>query len=235
MKRVVQLFLWCRQPSPSDRLSPRYGRSADGRAIVRVHLHSPAALLLPFERFPPNFSSDRSPLPFLNLNQTLVDYLFACLAEIGDESVLLQIVLPPIPEREANSWPTATDLRVAIQQYFAYLEGVRRQALQQLVRDSIFLGCLGITALATSLPLDSRNPALQGSIALPLLGQGVTVFGWLTFWEASANALWNWRPLYQQMRLCQRLQQARIELETDEAELDGVARSGGMNTKVNPG
>lgn len=221
MKRVVQLFPWRRQALKGDRLSPRYGRSEDGRAIVRVHLNSPAALLLPFERFPPNFNSASGPLPFLNLNQALVDYLFACLAEVGDESVLLQIVLPPMPKHEEAAWPAAADLRAAIQQYFAYLEGARRQTFQQLIRDSILLGLLGTGALALSLPLDARNIDPTNNIVLPLLGQGITVFGWLTFWEASANALWNWRPLYRQMRLCQRLQEAQVELETnDEADID---------------
>ena len=110
--------------------------------------------------------------------------------------------------------PGAPALHGAIQQYFAYLESVRRQNLQHLVRDVILLGLLGLGALGLSIPLEAQAAASRSSsIALPLLSQGVTVFGWLTLWEALANALWNWRPLYQQLRMCQRLQQAQLELE----------------------
>lgn len=215
MKRVIRLFPWRRQTAQGDRVSDRYARSPEGRAILRLHLDSPAALLMPFERFPNNFGTGNgASAAILDLNKDLVDYLFTRLAELGDEALLLRVALPAPEEASATPALSAPDLQAAIRQYFAYLESVRRQNLQQLVRDVILLGLLGLGALGFSIPLEARVAATTSpGIALPLLSQGVTVFGWLTFWEALANALWNWRPLYRQLRMCQRLQQAQLELE----------------------
>jgi hypothetical protein len=63
-----------------------------------------------------------------------------------------------------------------------------------------------------SVILDSRTANVEAGIGLLLLTQGVTVFGWLTFWEALANVLWHWRPLYDQLKMCQRLQVAKLEI-----------------------
>ncbi len=216
MKRVVRLFPWRRLAPTADSMPERYARSPEGRAILRLHLSSPSALLMPFERFPADFKGDAGKPPgVLDLNKDLVDYLFARLAELGDEALLLRVTLAASEASEPVAPVLSTAaLQAAIWQYFAYLESVRRQNLEQLIRDVILLGLLGLGALALSIPLEARVAAHRGvGIALPLLSQGVTVFGWLTFWEALANALWNWRPLYRQLRMCQRLQQAQLELE----------------------
>lgn len=92
---------------------------------------------------------------------------------------------------------------------------MRRQSLTKLAWDAALFGVLGATALGLSVFLDTQNGADDVSIGRLLLSQGVTVFGWLTLWEALANALWNWRPLYQQLLMCQRLQGEQLELAAD--------------------
>lgn len=151
----------------------------------------------------------------LNLNKDFVDYLFACLAELSDEALLLRITLPTDSTDKLASVLSAEVLHTAIQRYFAYLESVRRQNLQKLAGDAALLGPLGAGALALAVFLEDRNAAVEGGIGLLLLSHGVTIFSWLTFWEALANALWNWRPLYRELRMCQRLQQVKVELVTD--------------------
>lgn len=218
MKRVIRLFPQRRQAISREEMGECYARSPEGRAIIRLRLSSPAALLMPFESFPVNFGSDPEngkTSPVLNLNQDFVDYLFARIAELGDESLLLRVTLPTEATGESVSGISEQALRTAIQRYFAYLESVRRQSLKKLAGDAALLGLLGSGALGLSAFLEVRNAAVEAGIGLLLVSQGVTVFGWLTFWEALANALWNWRPLYRQLRMCQRLQLARLELVAD--------------------
>lgn len=220
MKRVIRLFPQRRQAISSEQLPESYARSPEGQAIIRLRLSSPAALLMPFESFPINFGREDSEkdAPVLNLNQDFVDYLFARIAELGDESLLLRVTLPAETAAETTapvSKFSAQALHAAIQRYFAYLESVRRQSLKKLAWDAALLGLLGSAALGLSAFLEVRNAAVETGIGLLLLSQGVTVFGWLTFWEALANALWNWRPLYRQLRMCQRLQLAQLELAAD--------------------
>jgi hypothetical protein len=171
---------------------------------------------MPFERFPPTLANDLAtgkPPPVLNLNKELIDYLFARIAELGQENVLLKIELSSSSHDDSTPSFSADNLQAIIQRYFRHLEDVRRQNLYQLLKDSILLGLLGLGSLGLSVILDSRIAAPNTGIGLPLLFQGVTVFGWLTFWEALANALWNWRPLYRQLEMSQRLQQAAFSIE----------------------
>lgn len=227
MKRVIRLFPQRRQAK--SEIPKGYARSLQGQAIIRLRLSSPAALLMPFESFPINFGStleqtpadelenefaNEQPPPVLNLNKDLVEYLFGRIAELGDEPLLLRVTLPT-DATEPDSNHSAEALHNAIQRYFTYLESVRRQSLTKLAWDAALFGILGAGALGLSVFLDTQKTAAEVGIGMLLLGQGITVFGWLTLWEALANALWNWRPLYQQLRMCQRLQTAQLELAAD--------------------
>lgn len=216
VKRVFRLFPPRRRTVKEKQIAESYTRSPDGSVIVRLHLSSPTAILMPFEGFPDNFGKEANDKtsPVLNLNKDFVDYLFARLAELDDESLLLKISLVTDFGDLPPSLGTADVLYTAIQRYFSYLAEVRRLDLQKLAWDATLLGLLGATALGLSVILDARNSSVDVGIGLLLLNQGVTVFGWLTLWEALANVLWHWRPLYQQMRMCQRLQAAQLELTT---------------------
>jgi hypothetical protein len=214
MQRVIRLLPPRRSAIKGEQIPEFYERSPEGRVIVRLYLSSPAALLMPFESFPANFGNELASgakSVVLNLNQDFVDYLFDRLNELGDESILLRVTMPTAPPADFS----APVLRTAIDRYFANLESIRRQSLRKLARDAALLGLLGGGALALSALLEVSNADASAGIGLLLLSQGITVFGWLTFWEALANALWNWRPLYRQLRMCQRLQLAQLELVTE--------------------
>lgn len=211
LKRAIRLFPWRRQPVSGEQLPKRYAKSPEGRAIIRLTLASPEALLMPFESFPVRFgetAEDPDNPPVVNLNKELVDYLFARLGELGSEELLLRISLPAREKPDES----LHRLETAIQRYFAYLESTRRQNLTQLARDALLLGVLGTGSLGLAVLIDGRVVMPSEGIGLPLLNQGVTIFGWLTCWEALANALWNWRPLYEHLRMSQRLQAAKIEI-----------------------
>ena len=188
----------------AQQVASRYSRSAAGDIVVPLRLSSPTALLMPFEGFPTNFGDepDGHKAPVLNLKQRLLSIIssLAC-RNWGDESLLLKINLANSFDDQPHPQNSAGVLQTAIQRYFSHLENVRRQDLQRLVRDAVLLGLLGVAALDLSVFLDSRSAAADAGIGLLLFSQGVTVFGWLTLWEALANVLWHWRPpLYRQLR-----------------------------------
>lgn len=218
LKRVFRLIPPRRRTINTKQVAECYTRSPAGQIVVRLRLSSPTALLMPFEGYPQNFGyeSDEQQVPVLNLNKEFVDYLFGRLAEVGDESLLLQVNLGNPPSHEAAKPAcSAQVLKTAIQRYFAYLEEVRRQDLQKLAIDATLLGLLGVMALGLAVFLESQDLLGHSSIGLLLLDQGVTVFGWLTLWEALANLLWHWRPLYQQLRMSQQIQLADFKLLTN--------------------
>lgn len=223
LKRVFRLIPPRRKTVNAKQLAECYARSGTGQIIVRLRLSSPTALLMPFEGYPKNFGqeTDEQNSPVLNLNKDFVEYLFARLKEVGDEALLLQFSLGISGTEPAHKLSSAKVLQTAIQRYFSYLQDVRRQDLQKLVTDAALLGLLGVAALGLSVVLDARGPADDAGIGVLLLNQGITVFGWLTLWEALANLLWHWRPLYQQLRMCQRIQHADFELHKGAPHRDG--------------
>jgi len=214
MKRVFRLFPPRRQTIKEKRIAERFTRSPEGHIVVNLRLDSPTDLLMPFEGFPHNFGNEAEHKlpPVLNLNKEFVEYLFGRIADLDDESLLLRINLTAESAEQPESMCSANILHTAIHRYFSYLEEIRRQDLQRLAWDAALLGILGAAALGLSVFLESTDASADAGIGLLLLNQGVTVFGWLTLWEALANVLWHWRPLYQQLRMCQRLQLAKLDL-----------------------
>jgi hypothetical protein len=166
MKRVFRLFPPRRQTIKEKRIAECYDRTPEGQVIVRLRLTSPNALLMPFEGFPANFGHehDRCPAPILNLNKDFVDYLFARLAELEDESLILQINLANDADDQSVPNYSANVLRTAIQRYFNHLEDIRRQDLQKLAGDAVLLGLLGATALGISVFLESQTVASETDI-----------------------------------------------------------------------
>ena len=174
MKRVFRLFPPRLRTVKAQQVASRYSRSAAGDIVVPLRLSSPTALLMPFEGFPTNFGDepDGHKAPVLNLNKDFVDYLFARLSELGDESLLLKINLANSFDDQPHPQNSAGVLQTAIQRYFSHLENVRRQDLQRLVRDAVLLGLLGVAALDLSVFLDSRSAAADAGIGLLLFSQG---------------------------------------------------------------
>lgn len=223
MHRVVRLFPFRRRVPLGEQLSARYERSSQGQVIIPICLPSIETMLTPFERFSLAATPSHNPhLSDLNLNPELVDYLFRRLAEIDHEVPLLrlQITNPMANDSAVETHavplsPLASEqaLQGLIHQYFTYLANSKGQNLQRLVRDSILMSLLGFGALALSIFLESLPPSDYGGLSISLLAQGVTVFGWLTLWEGCVNFLWTWQPIYRQLRMCQQMQQAKIELK----------------------
>ncbi|NJN31309.1 MAG: hypothetical protein HC824_13440 [Synechococcales cyanobacterium RM1_1_8] len=237
MHRVARLFPFRRRVPLGDQLGQRYAQTNNQEIIVPLHFNQVEDLLAPFERLP-DLSADSQPLP-CNLNLAFVEYLYRRLAEIPDQAIQLRLIAPatvlahaaPNSELEtaqaastaqASMAPASTaqaledQLGDLIHQHFAYLETVKLENLKRLARDSGLLALLGFAALSLSIPVDALAFPDEAGMPLSLIGQGVTVFGWLTLWEALVNALWTWRPIHRQWQMCRRLQETAIALQLNE-------------------
>lgn len=214
MQRVVLLFPFRQRVPLGDRLKTRYNQKTDGQVIIPLHLEAGEDLLAPFECLR---SHDGSKPLSRNLNLDLVDYLFRRVAEVDKDELFLKISLvTPSRDPAVALLPPQqlqTDLKNLIPQHFTYLETVKRENLKRLVRDSLLLSVFGLIALGVSIPVDALSFPEDAGISLHLLGQGITVFGWLTLWEALVNLLWTWQPIYRQLRMCQRLQRATVDVQ----------------------
>ena len=211
MQRVVLPFPFRQRVPLGDRLATRYRQTGE-EVIIPLHVEAGEDLLAPFECL--RTAAGAKPLS-RNLNGDLVEYLFRRVSEVDRDSLRLRIVLDRPSRRETAATIPAQELREDVEnlipEHFAYLETVKRENLKRLARDSSVLALVGLAALGLSIPLDSLPE--DAAISLSLAGQGITVFGWLTLWEALVNLLWTWQPIYRQLRMCQRLQGATVEVQ----------------------
>lgn len=213
MQRVALLFPFRQRVPLGDRLTTRYQKT-EGEVIIPLHLEAGEDLLAPFECLR---SHDGSKPLSRNLNIDLVAYLFRRVAEVDQNQLRLKVSLvTPSRDPAVAALPKQqlqTDLENLIPEHFIYLETVKKENLKRLTRDSLLLALFGLLALGLSIPVDALSFPEDAGISLHLLGQGITVFGWLTLWESLVNLLWTWQPIYRQMRMCQRLQQASVDVE----------------------
>lgn len=213
MQRVALLFPFRQRVPLGDRLTTRY-KKTEGEVIIPLHLEAGEDLLAPFECLR---SHDGSTPLSRNLNIDLVEYLFRRVAEVDQNKLRLKISLNT-PSRVPSiavlpPQQLKTDFQNLIPEHFTYLETVKRENLKRLIRDSLLLSLLGLIALGLAIPVDALSFPEDAGISLHLIGQGITVFGWLTLWEALVNLLWTWQPIYRQLRMCHRLQQAAVEVK----------------------
>ena len=217
MQRVALLFPFRQRVPLGEKLTTRYQKT-EGDVIIPLHLETGEDLLAPFECLR---SHDGTKPLSRNLNVDLVEYLFRRVAEIGHNQLRLQVSLAtpsrvpaiavlPLDQLQA-------DLQNLIPEHFTYLETVKRANLVRLARDSVLLATFGLIALGLSIPVDALSFPEDAGIPIHLIGQGITVFGWLALWESLVNLLWTWQPIYRQLRMCQRLQQATVEVEFNAA------------------
>ncbi|MGD1950247.1 MAG: hypothetical protein ACFB14_11455 [Leptolyngbyaceae cyanobacterium] len=213
MQRVALLFPFRQRVPLGDQLTTRY-RHTEGQVIIPLHLEAGEDLLAPFECLR---SHDGSKPLSRNLNLDLVEYLFRRVAEVDQHELLLKINLTTPSRNPAVAIlpreQLKTDLENLIPEHCTYLEIVKRENLKRLICDSLLLALLGLLALGVSIPVDALSFPEDAGISLHLIGQGITVFGWLTLWEALVNLLWTWQPIYRQLRMCRRLQYATVKVQ----------------------
>ncbi|MEM8611878.1 MAG: hypothetical protein AAGF93_07655 [Cyanobacteria bacterium P01_H01_bin.105] len=213
MQRVALLFPFRQRVPLGDQLTTRYSQT-EGQVIIPLHLEAGEDLLAPFECLR---SHDGAKPLSRNLNIDLVEYLFRRVAEVDQDEMLLKISLTTssrdptvavLPKQQLK-----TDLENLIPEHFTYLETVKRENLKCLIRDSLLLAVFGLLMLGISMLVDTLSFPEDARIFLRLLGQGITVLGWVTLWEALVNFLWTWQPIYRQLHMCQQLQQAAVKVQ----------------------
>lgn len=228
MQRVALLFPFRQRVPLGERLTTRYQKTK-GEVIIPLHLEAGEDLLAPFECLR---SHDGTKPLSRNLNVDLVEYLFRRVAEIGPNQLRLHISLATPSRVPAIATlpqePLQIDLQNLIPEHFTYLETVKRANLIRLARDSVVLATFGLIALGISIPVDALSFPEDAGISLHLVGQGITVFGWLALWESLVNLLWTWQPIYRQLRMCQRLQQATVEVEFNAATTEFFSNNNGQ-------
>ncbi|MBU4119534.1 MAG: hypothetical protein KJ555_12315 [Proteobacteria bacterium] len=172
----------------------RYERAPDGSILIDVAAEKAEDLYSDFDRYAPYNRRD--------LDQNLVDYLIDCARELGREPFTISFALsnPPDDARVSR-------IRHSVNNFFLYLAEVERQKINQMVRRSLVLFCIGVSILFVAVWVNQLLGE-ERTVVANVFAEGLTVAAWVSLWEALAIFLIEWFPRLRNISLYRRLAMA---------------------------
>ncbi len=174
----------------------RYPRSEAGDIIIDISAGKVEDLYNDFDKYAPYVKKE--------LDQDLVDYIIDSVEEIGDEPFIIRFRLTSPLESELTS-----RLRSSIGNYFRYLKELEIRELKGMVRKSFFLFLIGLAFITASIWVNTVYEENM-TVLQKVFAEGLTVAGWVSFWEAVATFLIDWMPHRNKIRLYERIADATI-------------------------
>lgn len=179
--------------------------TSDGAARIELRVESLSEL---FDRFDPSPLCERSLSP-----------------EIAERVVARAELLPgdhPIGVRVHVRGRTQGDedaVRDAFRRHFAH-ETVRHQCLIARTISKGWRMLLGAMGVALLLVVISQFIAEVSELRIArTIANGMGILIWVTLWRPVEALAYDWRPMKESLRLCDRLAHAEVELCADQSEL----------------
>ena len=169
----------------------RYAHSDDGEIIIDISTEKVEDLYNDFDKYAPYVKKE--------LDQNLVDYIIASVKEIGDAPFIIRLRLtaPLEPALESR-------LQSSISSYFIYLKELEIDELKSMVRRSFYLFLIGLAFITASVWVNTLYQD-DMSVLQKVFAEGLTVAGWVSFWEALSTFLIDWMPYRNKIRMYERI------------------------------
>jgi hypothetical protein len=152
----------------------------------------------------------RDPAPFRekDLDDEFARYLsLAIRSHPQAEKVHLDVSTPSTQHQLFS----ATDLKLAIREYFTFEVRSATQELQALLSEGRTSLIVGLVFLIIAESIAYALPA-QGGVVIAALKQGLTVIGWVALWKPVNTFLYEWWPVVKRRKLLRILATARVQL-----------------------
>lgn len=178
----------------------RYKHS-DGKRLVEVHVKNSMQLF-----------DSRDPAPFRerDLDDDFVQYVTSTVREFSYKTpVKISIT---VVEKHAKDL-TIEAISEAIHSYWVYqIELIERELKTFFKRAQLFM-LIGIAMLVTCITVAQSlgTPATPGFKGV--LREGIIIFGWVSIWKPMELLLFDWYPLFEKLRLYQKLLKTSVEVK----------------------
>lgn len=153
---------------------------------------------------------DPSPFRERDLDDKAERYIVSSARELkGSGSFHILITLPS----EACALPSARHLPEAIHNYFSYGASLLRQDLRELLHNGSRFLAIGLVVLALCFAaIQALNLPENPSTLQRLTEQSLLIMGWVANWRPIEIFLYEWLPLYRQIKLYNRIAASSTEL-----------------------
>jgi hypothetical protein len=174
----------------------RYAHSDNGDIIIDISAEKVEDLYNDFDKYAPYVKKE--------LDQDLVDYIIDSVREIGKTPFIIRFRLNSPLEPKLTS-----RLQSSVSNYFRYLKELEMDELKSMARKSFYLFLIGLAFITASIWVNTLYVE-QMSVLKKVFAEGLTVAGWVSFWEATATFLINWIPHQNRIRMYERIASASL-------------------------
>lgn len=177
-------------------ISERYVHSDNGDIIIDISAQKVEDLYNDFDKYAPYVKKE--------LDQDLVDYIIDSVREIGDAPFIIRFRLNSALEPKLTS-----RLQSSVGNYFRYLRELEIDELKNMARRSFYLFLIGLAFITASIWVNTLYEANM-TVLKKVFAEGLTVAGWVSFWEATATFLINWVPHRNKIKMFERIASASL-------------------------
>jgi len=184
---------------------PSAYRVVDGCTLIELRVRSVRELFN---------TLDPAPFQRRDLNAEAEEYIAGALREIGFRKPVKMRVYVEAAELAAAQ---AAGLAAAIHNYFAYRAERAGSDLKQLFGRGLTSLIIALLFMASCLSL---RQAIRTDMTLPALDvfrEGLLVIAWVAMWRPLEIFLYDWWPIWRQVRLRERLSRLPVELQAVES------------------
>ena len=174
----------------------RYEVTDQEEVVIDVSIKTVEELYNNFDR--------NAPYSKKELDQEFVDYIIDSVREIGENEFIIRITPSNMPDEKVMS-----RIQKSIQTYFRYLKDLENRSIEVMFGRSFKLFGLGLTLLFVSIILNKHFSSSEGILA-QVLSEGLTIAAWVSLWEAIANIFIQWRPHTRNIKIYERVINAKV-------------------------
>ena len=185
----------------SDATKKNRYKHADGKRLIEVRVKSALQL---FD------AHDPAPFRERDLDDDFLEYITTSAREFSS-SRPCKIVIH-IDEAETKDLASSS-IKESMQSYLNYKIDLQKSDLKVfLKRSQLFLGIgLLVLAICISVAQSLKIPNPPGAVGI--LREGIVIFGWVSIWKPIELILFDWYPLYEQLKLYKKLIASEVEIK----------------------
>lgn len=184
---------------------PRY-RLEGGKTCIDIKLRSADQVF-----------DGRDPAPFheRDLDADAVEYILEAVQEISPKAPTKMVFWIAEPALHLPSEVFAG----AVRAHFAYEVERLSRRIREHVRQGEMILLLGLAVLVLFLTLAELTKWMREGTLRQILREGLVIIGWVAMWRPLEVLLYDWWPLVRQRRLCARVAEMEIEVQTRDGAL----------------
>jgi hypothetical protein len=183
----------------SPRKKHRY-KHVDGKRWIEVRVKNPQQLF-----------DARDPAPFRerDLDDDFIEYVTTSAQEFSLLTPLKLVIY--IEEKETKDL-SKESVREAILSYLTYQSDLQRSVLKRFIKRAQVFLLIGIVILASCLFAAQKMGESTITGSLGIFREGLVIFGWVSIWKPIELILFDWYPLFEKLRLYNKLVHTEIEV-----------------------